>query len=89
MNSNSAMESSFIQVNDESERKDAYTHGENDNHQQPEKRQSRTTVVCPSTTAATSTGTKRHKDVSPCYVCGAKAHGYNFDQSNEVNIVRN
>ncbi len=27
-------------------------------------------------------GTKRSKDISPCYVCGAKAHGYNFDQSN-------
>lgn len=24
---------------------------------------------------------KRQKDISPCYVCGAKAHGYNFDQS--------
>ena len=24
---------------------------------------------------------KRTKDISPCYVCGAKAHGYNFDQS--------
>jgi len=31
--------------------------------------------------SAVSTNTsKRSKDISPCYVCGAKAHGYNFDQ---------
>ena len=34
-------------------------------------------------TTTTNNGTKRQKDVSPCYVCGAKAHGYNFDQSNQ------
>ncbi len=28
-------------------------------------------------------GTKRQKEISPCYVCGARAHGYNFDQSNK------
>lgn len=27
-----------------------------------------------------SNSSKRPKDISPCYVCGAKAHGYNFDQ---------
>ena len=31
-----------------------------------------------------SNGTKRSKDISPCYVCGAQAHGYNFDQSNSI-----
>lgn len=32
----------------------------------------------------TNTGSKRPKEVSPCYVCGAKAHGYNFDQSKNI-----
>lgn len=40
--------------------------------------------VSRSTTISTSTsGSKRQKDISPCYVCGAKAHGYNFDQSKD------
>ncbi len=34
-----------------------------------------------SSSNGTITGPKRQKDMSPCYVCGAKAHGYNFDQS--------
>lgn len=29
---------------------------------------------------ASTSASKRSKDISPCYVCGAKAHGYNFDQ---------
>lgn len=36
------------------------------------------------TPVAPTTGTKRPKEVSPCYVCGAKAHGYNFDQSRTI-----
>ena len=32
-------------------------------------------------TTPTTSGSKRQKDISPCFVCGAKAHGYNFDQS--------
>lgn len=32
-------------------------------------------------TSGTMIASKRPKEVSPCYVCGAKAHGYNFDQS--------
>ena len=28
-----------------------------------------------------SDSVKRQKDMPPCYVCGAKANGYNFDQS--------
>lgn len=31
-----------------------------------------------------NTTSKRAKDISPCYVCGAKAHGYNFDQSKDL-----
>ena len=34
-----------------------------------------------SSSNGTTTGPKRQKELSPCYVCGAKAHGYNFDQS--------
>lgn len=35
--------------------------------------------------SAVNTNTsKRSKDISPCYVCGAKAHGYNFDQSKKT-----
>lgn len=45
--------------------------------QQPGAHISRSSVVGTSTN-----GSKRQKDISPCYVCGAKAHGYNFDQSN-------
>jgi hypothetical protein len=33
-------------------------------------------------TNTSNSASKRPKDISPCYVCGAKAHGYNFDQSN-------
>ena len=36
------------------------------------------------TTTTANSGAKRQKDVSPCYVCGAKAHGYNFDQSKNI-----
>ena len=36
----------------------------------------------PTITIRTHNGPKRQKEISPCYVCGAKAHGYNFDQSN-------
>jgi molybdopterin biosynthesis enzyme MoaB len=35
------------------------------------------------TPTTTHNGIKRQKEISPCYVCGAKAHGYNFDQSNK------
>lgn len=31
-------------------------------------------------TTTPSTGVKRQKDMPPCFVCGAKANGYNFDQ---------
>ena len=44
----------------------------------------RTSIVSTSSTSTINNGTKRQKDVSPCYVCGAKAHGYNFDQSNKI-----
>jgi hypothetical protein len=43
---------------------------------------SRSYAASTSSTGTTNNGAKRQKDISPCYVCGAKAHGYNFDQSN-------
>ncbi len=37
------------------------------------------------TSTTTNNGTKRSsKDLPPCYVCGAEAYGYNFDQSNKT-----
>ncbi|CAF1528317.1 unnamed protein product [Adineta ricciae] len=33
-----------------------------------------------STSSSTTNGIKRVKDIPPCVVCGADAHGYNFDQ---------
>ena len=37
------------------------------------------------TVITTSHGIRRQKETSPCYVCGAKANGYNFDQSDRIN----
>ena len=34
-----------------------------------------------STSSSTTNGIRRAKDIPPCVVCGADAHGYNFDQS--------
>jgi hypothetical protein len=36
------------------------------------------------TSTTTNNGMKRPKDLPPCYVCGAEAYGYNFDQSNKT-----
>lgn len=47
--------------------------------QQPGTHMSRASLS--SSTTGASANSKRQKDISPCYVCGAKAHGYNFDQS--------
>ena len=51
-----------------------------DDHQQRQgTHQARASLA--STGSGASGNSKRQKDISPCYVCGAKAHGYNFDQS--------
>jgi ribosomal protein L34E len=52
--------------------------------------QSRSYLKRPSEGSTSSNGTvnsgiKRHKDMPPCFVCGAKANGYNFDQSKVPN----
>lgn len=48
------------------------------NKQRPGTHMSRASLS--SSTTGASASSKRQKDISPCYVCGAKAHGYNFDQ---------
>lgn len=62
-----------------------------DNHtpgQQGGRHVSRSSITSSSSASLSNGGAKRHKDVSPCYVCGAKAHGYNFDQSNFITPPR-
>jgi hypothetical protein len=55
---------------------------DNTNTQQSSTHVSRSSVTSTSSTTTTNNQpSKRPKDISPCYVCGAKAHGYNFDQS--------
>ncbi|CAF1216135.1 unnamed protein product [Adineta steineri] len=36
--------------------------------------------ISSNSTTTVNNGTRRLKDVPPCFVCGAEAHGYNFDQ---------
>ncbi|CAF0850247.1 unnamed protein product [Rotaria sp. Silwood1] len=81
MNSNSDRVVSMIEIVD-----DGSTSIDDDIREVDYKQQSRTHIVhssagsTSSTGTGTNTGTKRQKDISPCYVCGAKANGYNFDQ---------
>ncbi|CAF1281858.1 unnamed protein product [Rotaria sordida] len=78
MNSSIDIQSSRIELDDvESKSSDEFQYGDNTNHQQSGTHVSRSTVT---STITTNNGTRRQKDISPCYVCGAKAHGYNFDQ---------
>ncbi len=49
--------------------------------QQSQTHITRSSAGSTSSNGTTNTGPKRQKEMSPCYVCGAKAHGYNFDQS--------
>ncbi|CAF2840922.1 unnamed protein product [Rotaria sp. Silwood2] len=81
MNSNSDRVASVIEIVD-----DGSTSIDDDMREVDYKQQSRTHISrssagsTSSTGTTTNTGTKRQKDISPCYVCGAKANGYNFDQ---------
>ncbi|CAF0807810.1 unnamed protein product [Rotaria sp. Silwood1] len=78
MNSSVDMQPSTIELDDdESKSSDNLPYEDNTNHQQSGHHVSRSTVAG---TTVTNNGTKRQKDISPCHVCGAKAHGYNFDQ---------
>jgi hypothetical protein len=84
MNSNIDMSSSLIEIDGEGDSKSIDDDQSDDNNtkQQSGAHISRSCTVTTSGTTTTNSGTKRSKDISPCYVCGAKAHGYNFDQSN-------
>ncbi|CAF0793076.1 unnamed protein product [Rotaria sordida] len=81
MDSNSDKVISMIEIAD-----DGSTSIDDDMQEVDYKQRSRTHIArssagsTSSTGTATNTGTKRQKDISPCYVCGAKANGYNFDQ---------
>ncbi|CAF3732036.1 unnamed protein product [Rotaria magnacalcarata] len=85
MNSSVDMQSSMIELDDDddddkSKSSDDYQYQDNTNKQEVGTHVSRSAVSNTSSTATSTNGAKRQKDISPCYVCGAKAHGYNFDQ---------
>ena len=65
---------------------DEDTHpGDYDQQSHPHLSRSSTgSIISDEASSVTNTGSKRPKEVSPCYVCGAKAHGYNFDQSRNI-----
>jgi hypothetical protein len=80
MNSSSDMNTLPIEIDDtESKSIDGDQFEDDSNNQQSNTHISRSSVP---NTNTINNGPKRQKDISPCYVCGAKAHGYNFDQSN-------
>ncbi len=87
MNSNIDMNSSMIEIDDDKSKTSDSDQSEDDNNntnQQIRTHVSRSSIASTSSTSTINNGTKRQKDVSPCHVCGAKAHGYNFDQSNKI-----
>lgn len=77
------MDSSTIEIDGDEESKSLIDDDQYDDERQRfSTHVSRSSVTSISSTSTSNNGTKRQKDISPCYVCGAKAHGYNFDQSN-------
>jgi hypothetical protein len=91
MNSNSDTTTLMIEtVDDESTSIDDDMHEINYN-QRPRTHITRSSAGSTSSNGTTTTttpttthhGIKRQKEISPCFVCGARAHGYNFDQSNK------
>jgi hypothetical protein len=83
MNSKSETETSIIETVD-----DGSTSLDDDSREIEYNQRSRTHISRSSAGSTSSNGTvsmnKHQKEMSPCYVCGAKAHGYNFDQSNQM-----
>ena len=79
MNSSFDMHSLTIDIDETDSKSLVYDDDEDSNNQKSSTHVSRSSIV---STSTSNSGTKRQKDISPCYVCGAKAHGYNFDQSN-------
>jgi len=90
MNSNFDMNSLTIEIDSEESKSinDDQCEDDNNNNQQSSIRTSRSSVTSMSSTNTTHDKTKRQKEISPCYVCGSKAHGYNFDQSNSGKIKK-
>lgn len=70
-------ESSIELIDDESQSADS------DQQNQSSRPRSSAESISSTGTTATMTGSKRQKEMPPCFVCGAKANGYNFDQSTD------
>jgi hypothetical protein len=83
MNSSFDMNSLIVEIDSEESKRIDDDQCDDDNiNQQSGTHVSRSSVTSISSSSTINNGSKRQKDISPCYVCGAKAHGYNFDQSN-------
>ena len=88
MNNNIDLSPTIIELDSQESKSSDDYQSQNGNKCLPSgKHVSHSSIASGSGTGITSHGTKRHKDLSPCYVCGAKAHGYNFDQSSERKII--
>jgi ribosomal protein L34E len=76
----------MIEIDDDKSKSSDSDQSEDNNitNQQIRTHVSRSSIASTSSTSTINNGAKRQKDVSPCHVCGAKAHGYNFDQSNKI-----
>ncbi|CAF3525686.1 unnamed protein product [Adineta steineri] len=76
------MNPSVIEIDDDKSKSSGSEQYDDSNitNQQTGTHASRSSIASNSSTSTSNNGIKRQKDVSPCYVCGAKAHGYNFDQ---------
>ena len=86
------MDTSMIEIDDDDKSKSSDSDQCDDanmSNQQSGIHVSRSSTASNSSTSLSNNGIKRQKDVSPCYVCGAKAHGYNFDQSNKIRNPEN
>jgi len=81
----------MIEIDDDKSKSSDSDQSEDNNitNQQIRTHASRSSIASTSSTSTINNGTKRQKDVSPCHVCGAKAHGYNFDQSNKIKKKKN
>jgi len=84
MNSNSNTIASMIETVDDGSISIDYDIDYNRLSQMAIARPSVSSISSNGTSTTTNNGTKRSKDLPPCYVCGAEAYGYNFDQSNKT-----
>ena len=89
--SSSGMHPSMIEIDDDDEKSKNSSSSNSDQYEdlnaansQSRAHISRSSITSSSSASLSNGGSKRQKDISPCYVCGAKAHGYNFDQSKDL-----